>query len=754
MTTATGAAGVRVNEPAPEIVALTALPSDKCLMSAVTERGRFGPFEASSFKEWVNEYGTITTDSLDAVVAAQGYFENGGTALITSRVTHYTDLTDPNTNASVAATINITTATTQTYGSVTTGNTETFRLDPADTLVIKVDGGGGQTATWDAAQAAVESSGCNPTGFSGGETLTLDLDNSGITQTITFQAADITVALAAQRINNLIEGGYAEVTSAGAEITIASDVYGTDSDVEIIGGTGRAALGFSVGSTAGTGDVGNIREVTATEIQTRVVADTTLTVTEVTIAAGAVTFSTPTIGAGGSIQIDATSTADDAAKLDLDNAVHSGTAAGAGNMATADAKSDGDWANGWDLVVSDATNGDSDYFDLAIQDTNDIVKRSWPNVITTLTDDRYFETIVNDDPENYYVVLTDLLSGTAPANRPTNGTYTLAGGDSGLGALADTDFVGNSAGPTGFFTFDVIPNARTLIVPGKGTSTVHNGMITYCDTWRNKEIVALADPPALNTEAQVRTYFVTTASLKGASESFYMTWPRGHVANPRPAVITDDDKVGPNNQGVVNVPLSGHTAGMWARNDQANAGVYQPPASVDLPLNGVLGLEILSAGQTEHPVQDKVKRGKVYDDRINPIMPGGGAVYVDGTKMSKSDGNFNTIGQRRGASHIKLTIEVGIPWSNHKNIKPPLLRKIDRTVSLWLDGQTRAGAFVSDDPAVAYNFNVGLDLNPPSVQATGTIKSTLGLAFAFPADYVDVDMFADTRRFEEELARG
>jgi hypothetical protein len=702
--------------------------------------------------DWVNEYGGITTDSLDTWVAANGYFENGGTALITSRVVHYTNLADDTTNASVAGTIDINSATTQTYGTVTTGNAETFRLDPADTLVIKVDGGGGQTATWDATQAGVQGAGAAVGGFAGGETLILAIDN-GVSQTITMQAGDNTVALVAQRINNELEGGYAEVT-AGPELKVWSDRYGTGSEVDITGGTGRAAMGLAVSTVNGTGDVSDVRAVTAAEIIAVVVADTSLTVTEVTASGGAVTFTTPTIGAGGSIQIDATSTADDALKLNLDNVVHSGTAAGVGAVITADAKSDGAWINGWDMVVADATGGDSDRFDLSIRDTNDVVKRSWPDVIMTTSDDRYFLTVANDDPENYYTVLTDLGTGTPPANRPTNGTYTFAGGDSGLTSLADTDYVGNSAGPTGFYTFDVIANARTLIVPGKGTATVHNGMITYCDTWRNKEIIALADPPALNTEAQVRTYFVTTATLKGASEVFYMTWPRGHIANPRPAVIPDDDKVGPNNQGVVNVPLSGHTAGMWGRNDKQRAGVYQPPASVDLPLNGVLGLEILSAGQTEHPVQDKVKRGKVYDDRINPIMPGGGAVYVDGTKMSKADGNFNTIGQRRGASHIKLTLEENLPWANHKNIKPSLLRKIDRTVRLWLDGQTRDGAFVSDDPDVAYNFNVGEDLNPPSVQATGTIKATLGLAFAFPADYVDIDMFADTRRFEEELARG
>ena len=89
----------------------------------------------------------------------------------------------------------------------------------------------------------------------------------------------------------------------------------------------------------------------------------------------------------------------------------------------------------------------------------------------------------------------------------------------------------------------------------------------------------------------------------------------------------------------------------------------------------------------------------------------------------------------------------------HKNIKAPLLRKIRRTLDLWLRGETRAGAFVSDDPDLAYNLNVGADLNPPSVQLQKKINSLLGVAFAEPADFVDVGVYKDMRRFEEELAQ-
>lgn len=746
------APGVRSWESASKLVAMPALASDVCLMAGVTERGRLDAYVSNNFDEWRAEYGGITADSFDAYIAAFGYFENGGRNLVFVRVVHYTDLTDPATKASVAASISITTTSTQTYGSVTTGNTSPFRLDPGDTLIFKIDGGGAETATFDAAQAGVQSSGCNPTGFTGGETLTLDIDNSGITQTIIFQAGDITVALAAQRINNELEGGYAEVVAAGAEIKIWSDTYGTDSDVEIIGGTGRAALGFSIGSTAGTGDVGNIRAITATEIQTRVVADcASLSITEVTISGGAVTFSTPTIGASGSIQCDAASTADDAGKCNLDNAVHSGTAAGAGNMATLTAKSDGAWANGWTLTVSAASNGDSDYFDAELKDANGVRQRYWANNITTTTDADYFQSKWNDDAENYYVTVTDLLSGTAPANRPTNGIYTLASGDSGIAALADGDYVGNSAGPTGLYLFDTTENARTLTVPGKATSTVHNGMVTYCDTWRNKTIVAIMDPPEQYTDAQVRTYWKTTASLKGSSEMVEMIWPRGHIQNPRPAVLTNDGVV-KNNVGVVNIPLSGHSAGSWARNDAQPAGVFQPPAGSDLRLQGVLGLEIISSGQEKHPVEDPRKRANVYDDLINPVRRGSGGVFVDGTRMAKSDGNFPTIGQRRGACHIKLTIEAGIPFAIHKNIKEPLLRKIDRSVRIWLERLTTQGAFVSDDPAQAFSWNVGLDQNPPSVQLQRKINAKLGLAFAEPADFVDLELYKDIRRYEEELA--
>ena len=134
-----GAPGVRVTEVDPKISRLPRVATDKCGMVGVTERGRLGPFEANSFDEWVNEYGGFTTDSLDMAVAAMGYYDNGGKSLTTIRTVHYTDLTDPTTKASVAASVNIDTTSTQTYGSVTMGVAAPVRLDPADTLIFSIE---------------------------------------------------------------------------------------------------------------------------------------------------------------------------------------------------------------------------------------------------------------------------------------------------------------------------------------------------------------------------------------------------------------------------------------------------------------------------------------------------------------------------------------------------------------------------------------------------------------------------------------
>lgn len=94
-----------------------------------------------------------------------------------------------------------------------------------------------------------------PTGFAGGETLTLEID--GVAVSVVFDVADQTVAQVVARINAAIAfaglpAPLARVTSL-SQVSIESVATGAQGTVEVTGGTGAATLGLT-GSAAGTGE--------------------------------------------------------------------------------------------------------------------------------------------------------------------------------------------------------------------------------------------------------------------------------------------------------------------------------------------------------------------------------------------------------------------------------------------------------------------------------------------------------------------
>lgn len=199
-----------------------------------------------------------------------------------------------------------------------------------DTLLVSVDAdvpASPDTATFTGTAAARESS-SGPWNLSGGKTLLVAIDG-GAAQTVSFvdgnfavptaaTAAEVAAVIAAQ-----LTGALVAVTSV-TKVTITSDRKGTGSGVNVSGGTANAGLlAYTTGNIAGTGNVSNLAAVTFAEVQTIVEAATDAVVTEV---AGAVKLTSPTTGAASKVLVAASSTAD--VKLGLDNATHTGAAAG------------------------------------------------------------------------------------------------------------------------------------------------------------------------------------------------------------------------------------------------------------------------------------------------------------------------------------------------------------------------------------------------------------------------------------------
>jgi hypothetical protein len=141
----------------------------------------------------------------------------------------------------------------------------------ADGAIRVTPGGGAATSA-----IVTASGGSFPTGFSGGETLELDIDDIGSFVT-TFDAADQALAAVINRINAaaalvpIVDGGGVPVTAArdngSGQRRLLSSTTGIGSEVEVISGSVGvlAQLGLSVGVTNGVNAIAGQTPVTLTK---------------------------------------------------------------------------------------------------------------------------------------------------------------------------------------------------------------------------------------------------------------------------------------------------------------------------------------------------------------------------------------------------------------------------------------------------------------------------------------------------------
>lgn len=744
MTNELLASKVVIQEEQPRIRNIQGVATAVAVALGVTEKGPVStPVLTTSGEEWTKVFGGHIVNS-DLASQVEGFYNNNpGGQLWTVRIVHYTDVSSSATKTSVKATEQISTGTTApSSGTILGTSASPFAMSPNDTLIASIDGAGNQTATFLAA-AATRDSVAGPYVLADGQTLTVIMD-SGSLQTITVHTSNFvaigaaTAAEVAAVINSQLVGGSASVV--GGAVRITSDSRGTGSHVHVTGGSANAALTFSTVTSNGTGNVANILAVTAAEV-IAVLAAVFVTAT-ITQESGHIRIRSNTTGASSSVHVINTSVGTPT-ELGFDFATHSGATGAALPTIQFDGKYDGTYANALSVAVLASSSGNPDAFNLEVLSGALIVER-FPNLSMDDTNPRYLETIFND-PDNGSQLLqaTDLeLAGTTNQRRPANGTFgPLTTGNDGLTSLGDTDFIGDPAGGTGLRALDQTLGLRILTIPGQATAAIHNAMITYAEIIRSGEMFAVLDSPAGLTAVQVQTYVVTTAALRGLSEFGAIYWPRIKVLNPSVALF--------GNVPQIVVAPSLHIAGMYGRVDGSKpGGVYVPPAGEATGrLVGALGVET-------NEVLDEGKRDVIFPDLINPIaIYPGTPVHCDGARTLKDNGNFPTIGERRGVIFIEQSIKDFLRASKHKANNDDLRAAVERSVLSFMIVQMNNDAFQTKNPNTAFLVDVSSALNPPSVVFARQLKIRLGVATNKPAEFIILLVSQDTRALEQELAQ-
>jgi hypothetical protein len=390
------------------------------------------------------------------------------------------------------------------------------------------------------------------------------------------------------------------------------------------------------------------------------------------------------------------------------------------------------------LEVRFRPNAGSTAFDLTVEEGG-VARETFSGLSANRTAERYALRVL-DAPRvgSKLIRLVDLNVPSAPT--PTAQTVRPAGGSDGLTGLTDTDFTGTEAAKNGIRALDAIYDLSLLLVPGRATPVVHNGMVTYCELTRGGTVFPVLDPPAGYGAVEMVRYVETTAKLLELSEHGALYWPRVKIVNPSRRVYGPD--------AVVVAPPSGVVSGVIARGDNAReGGIYDPPAGIENGrMYGVYGFEVDES-------LDERKRDIVYPKRINPLTTDVGLPYfIDGSRTLKSTGNFPYVSERRGVSFIARSIRQGLQFARHKYNTEALRARVRRTIYAFLVVQMRNGAFRTNVAATAFFVDVGDAINTPSVIASGQLVADVGLATSKPAEFIVVRVSSDTRAIDAELA--
>jgi hypothetical protein len=745
-STALLASKIVVLEEAPQIPAITALPSAVLLCIGITERGPVGdPQLVTSFDEYQRIFGGFTTAG-QVAPAIHGFFLQGGSYAWVVRTCHYTDLTDPTSYTAAIGSVNVpNTGATATPAVVGPGSRyEPFVMTAGDSFDCTLNSAPA-TAVFTATAGAITDTASYPVaGFAGTETMGITVAGAagGVEQTITATAGNTTALQVAAFINDQLAGAHAIVD--GGQVKVTTDRQGHDAHIRVTtGGTLNAILKFPTAIADGGGNVGDIKAVTAAEVE--VVIEGAMAVA-VTHADGSITITTTATGGGASITVGAGEQG-----FGLDTDPHVGAATAPATTIVASGKTPGAYASTVKIKIEAATSGTATEFNLKVL-VSGLVKEIFPNLTMETALTNYVETIVNhaDFGSNLVTVADQHLALSVINRRPANQTTGyMSGGDDGLASLGDNDYLGNQAGPTGLYCFDLVSNGTILIVPGVATQAVHLGMIDYAEVTRNGSMFCVLDPLASQTAAQMLTY-MQSSGLSEYSEYGAIYWPRIKVANPSTSVYGSDS--------AITVPPSGWVAGKYAANDQRIGGVYESPAGAGESwgvIRGLLGVEADPTGASRHQVLDERYRDLVYPKRINPItLLDGTPWHIDGGRTLKSTGNFPNVGERRGVIFVENTLKAGLVILKHRFNNRANRRKANRIITAFLLREMNKGAFRSTVPSEAFFVDTSDQLNPLVNEMAGIMTIRIGLATNKPAEFIVLLVTQDTRALAEELAAG
>jgi len=266
--------------------------------------------------------------------------------------------------------------------------------------------------------------------------------------------------------------------------------------------------------------------------------------------------------------------------------------------------------------------------------------------------------------------------------------------------------------------FELVDEIAIVAAPGLSTDNVRNKIVAHCRSMGDR--FAILDGPDSATDLIT----LTKASPLGVgpNRTDYAAWYFPWIKVFDPVA----QKYGNNLKGTVNVPPSGHIAGIYARVDNAR-GVHKAPANEAI----VGALDVTQ------------RLSKAHQDGLNPkgvncIRVLNDNILVWGARTVGGDANADVkyINVRRTLLFLRKSIDEGTQWVVFEPNNQALWQKITRNVSAFLTDVWRSGALFGNTPQEAFYVKCDKETNPSSAIDKGQVVTEVGVAIVRPAEFV------------------
>jgi len=340
---------------------------------------------------------------------------------------------------------------------------------------------------------------------------------------------------------------------------------------------------------------------------------------------------------------------------------------------------------------------------------------TWTGLSMEFDTATYAPAVLNDPiTGSKYITVLDEHSSSGPgANVPaTVATYTSLklGRD---GVPTPNDFIGDQAKHRGFFAFDAYD--VQLVTCERADPAILTAGLAYC-AGRGDSMYVGGVPQA----------FVAAGQAIGYGSSFQGKKVYGALYGPH---IVVSDPIGTGATPIKTIPPVGHVMGVYAR-IETTRGIWKAPAGDEANLLGALDVEY-RLSDTEHTAL--VKQGSV--NGIRP-MPRAG-IIIDASRTLSTDTRWLYVNVRLLFNYVKSSLKTGLSWVRQEPNRDSLWDAIRiQTVTPFLMGLWRQGAFGTGTPAQVFTVICDASNNPPDQVDQGNLKVEIYFYPSKPAETV------------------